>query len=84
MNSKLERLCTRSARLLFAACLALPGLAVAEDAAPAAAAAPLGVEEHDSGAEVTLLERQAHLGRHGDGQVAVQERGARRSSTSIR
>ena len=56
MNSKLERLCTRSARLLFAACLVLPGLAVAEDAAPATAAAPLGVEEHDSGAEDTLLE----------------------------
>ena len=47
MNSKLERLCTRSARLLFAACLVLPGLAVAEDAAPAAAAASLGVEEHE-------------------------------------
>jgi len=56
MNSKLERLCTRSARLWFAACLVLPGLAVAEDAAPVAAGASLGVEEHDSGAEVTLLE----------------------------
>lgn len=44
------------ARLLFAVCLVLPGLAAAEDAAPAAAGAPLGVEEHISGAEVTLLE----------------------------
>lgn len=56
MNIKLERLCTRFARFLFAACLVLPGLAVAEDAAPAAAGASLGVEEHDSGAELTLLE----------------------------
>jgi hypothetical protein len=56
MNSKLKRLYTHFARLLFAACLVLPGLAAAEDAAPGAAAAPLGVEEHDSGAEVTLLE----------------------------
>ena len=44
------------ARLLLAACLVLPGLAGAEDAAPAAAGAALGVEEHESGAEVTLLE----------------------------
>ena len=79
MNSKLERLCTRFARLLFAACLAPPGLAVAEDAAPAAAAAPLGVEEHDRGRR-SRCSSQAHLGRHRDGQVAVQEREPKSSS----